>query len=91
MGVRMPYQSDPVTRGKINAGALEYVDLPLSHMAQMVWDGIFGRAHPAYRDALRDYLDRALAAATGKHTPHLLAEAHSWHGRYLAHGSMEAS
>jgi succinyl-CoA:acetate CoA-transferase len=46
-------------------------------------------AHPDYRDALQDYFDRALATAPGKHTPHLLDEALSWHARYLAHGAMQ--
>ena len=40
--LRMPYQSDPVARAKINAGELDYVDLHLSHVAQMVWEGFFG-------------------------------------------------
>jgi succinyl-CoA:acetate CoA-transferase len=40
--LRMPYQSDPVTRAKINAGLLEYLDVHLSHVAQMVWEGFFG-------------------------------------------------
>ena len=44
-------------------------------------------AHPDYRAGLQDYLDRALATA-GRHTPHLLDEALSWHGRYLAEGTM---
>ncbi len=39
---RMPYQSDPVTRTKINRGEVEYVDLHLSHVAPMVWQGFFG-------------------------------------------------
>ncbi len=47
-------------------------------------------AHPDYRDALQDYFDRALATAPGKHTPHLLAEALSWHTRYLGHGTMRS-
>ena len=47
-------------------------------------------AHPDYRDQLRDYLDRATAQASGKHTPHLLPEALSWHSRYLETGSMQA-
>ena len=45
-------------------------------------------AHPDYRDALTDYLERAKAGANGQHTPHLLDEALSWHQRYLKQGSM---
>jgi succinyl-CoA:acetate CoA-transferase len=45
-------------------------------------------AHPNYRDALLDYFDRALATAPGKHTPHLLDEALSWHTHFLRHGTM---
>jgi len=37
--MRMPYQSDPVSRAKINAGLLDYLDMHLSHVAQMVWEG----------------------------------------------------
>ena len=40
--LRMPYQSDPVTRAKINAGTLDYVDMHLSHVAQMVTEGFLG-------------------------------------------------
>ncbi|MBE7324019.1 acetyl-CoA hydrolase/transferase family protein [Nocardioides sp. Y6] len=46
-------------------------------------------AHPDYRDALRDYVERAEAARPGAlHTPHLLDEALSWHQRYLETGHM---
>ncbi|HWI44329.1 MAG TPA: acetyl-CoA hydrolase/transferase family protein [Nocardioides sp.] len=46
-------------------------------------------AHPAYRDALRDYFDRAWSARpTARHTPHLLDEALGWHQRYLDTGHM---
>jgi succinyl-CoA:acetate CoA-transferase len=45
-------------------------------------------AHPDYRPALQDYFDRALATSVGKHTPHLLSEALSWHARFLETGSM---
>ena len=38
----MPYQSDPVSRAKINAGDMDYLDIHLSHVAQMVWEGFFG-------------------------------------------------
>jgi succinyl-CoA:acetate CoA-transferase len=40
--LRLPYQSDPVTREKINSGQMDYVDVHLSHVAQMVWEGFFG-------------------------------------------------
>ena len=40
--LRMPYQSDPVSRAKINAGLMDYLDVHLSHVAQMVWEGFFG-------------------------------------------------
>nr|WP_256680838.1 acetyl-CoA hydrolase/transferase family protein [Pseudomonas sp. LTJR-52] len=44
--------------------------------------------HPSYRDMLADYIDRANNGSYGKHTPHLLPEALSWHERYLVTGSM---
>jgi succinyl-CoA:acetate CoA-transferase len=46
-------------------------------------------AHPEYRDALTDYVERAdRARPTARHTPHLLDEALSWHQRYLDTGHM---
>ncbi|WP_293759706.1 acetyl-CoA hydrolase/transferase family protein [uncultured Aquitalea sp.] len=46
-------------------------------------------AHPDYRPQLEDYFDRACRDSKGKHTPHLLAEALSWHQRLLDEGSMK--
>lgn len=45
-------------------------------------------AHPDFRPALNDYLKRATDRAQGRHTPHLLSEALSWHIRYLETGQM---
>jgi succinyl-CoA:acetate CoA-transferase len=45
-------------------------------------------AAPEYRPMLADYVERAQAGAYGRHTPHLLAEALSWHDRYVQTGSM---
>ena len=42
MELRLPYQSDPNTRARINAGEMEYIDLHLSHVAQYAWFGFFG-------------------------------------------------
>lgn len=47
-------------------------------------------AHPDYRAQLQDYFDRACRDSYGKHTPHLLGEALSWHERFLRTGSMRA-
>ena len=46
-------------------------------------------AHPDYRPMLEDYFDRACRDSRGKHTPHLLTEALSWHQRFLDTGSMK--
>src|SRR3954464_2627729 len=40
--LRLPYQSDPVSRAKINSGHMEYIDVHLSHVAQLVWEGFLG-------------------------------------------------
>ncbi|MBE3557930.1 MAG: acetyl-CoA hydrolase/transferase family protein [Ktedonobacteraceae bacterium] len=40
--LRLPYQSDPVCRAKINSGEMEYVDMHLGQVAQMVWQGFLG-------------------------------------------------
>ncbi len=66
-------------------GVADLRGLPPRRRAQQV---ISRCAHPDYRDALQDYLDRATATGPGKHTPHLLGEALSWHTRYLNEGSM---
>ena len=46
-------------------------------------------AHPDYRPLLQDYFDRACRDSKGKHTPHLLGEALSWHQRLVEQGSMQ--
>lgn len=51
--LRPPYQSDPVSRARINAGTMEYIDVHLSHVAQMAWEGFLG------------HLDVALVEVTG--------------------------
>ncbi len=51
--MRLPYQSDPVCRKRINAGEMEYLDIHLSHVAQFVWFGFLGK------------LDVALIEVTG--------------------------
>ncbi len=40
--LRLPYQTDPITRERINAGTMDYVDIHLSHVAQFVSFGFLG-------------------------------------------------
>ncbi len=40
--MRLPYQSDPICRRRINAGEMEYTDIHLSHVAQYAWFGFLG-------------------------------------------------
>src|ERR1017187_6465800 len=42
MQFRTPYQSDPITRKRINAGEMDYLDIHLSQVAQYVQYGFFG-------------------------------------------------
>ncbi len=44
--------------------------------------------HPDYRPLLMDYFHRAFSQG-GKHTPHILSEALSWHIKYMETGSMK--
>ena len=67
-------------------GIADLRGLPPRRRAQQI---INNCAHPDYRPALQDYLDRATASNAGKHTPHLLDEALSWHARYLKTGTMK--
>jgi succinyl-CoA:acetate CoA-transferase len=45
--LRLPYQSDPETRKRINAGAMDYMDIHLSHVAQFVEYGFLGKLNVA--------------------------------------------
>src|ERR1700752_4655317 len=43
INLRLPYQSDPETRKRINAGEMDYMDIHLSHGAQFVDYGFLGK------------------------------------------------
>ncbi len=45
--MRLPYQSDPICRNRINAGEMDYIDIHLSHVAQFVWFGFLGKLNIA--------------------------------------------
>ena len=40
---RLPYNSDPIARERINRGEMEYFDMHLSQVAPMAWQGFLGQ------------------------------------------------
>ena len=42
IGFRLPYNSDPIAREKINSGQMDYFDMHLSQVAPMAWQGFLG-------------------------------------------------
>jgi succinyl-CoA:acetate CoA-transferase len=40
--LRLPYNSDPIARARINRGEMEYLDMHLSQVAPMAWQGFLG-------------------------------------------------
>ena len=44
---RLPYSSDPVAREKINRGEIDYLDMHLSQVAPMAWEGVIGELDTA--------------------------------------------
>jgi len=68
-------------------GLADLRGLPPRKRARVVIDNC---AHPDFRDQLNDYFDRASRESYGKHTPHLLPKALSWHQRWLDTGTMKA-
>jgi succinyl-CoA:acetate CoA-transferase len=55
--LRVPYQSDPALRKRINDGEAEYVDLHLSHLGQQVEYGFFGKLNVAVIEVTAVYED----------------------------------
>ncbi|HEX2896000.1 MAG TPA: acetyl-CoA hydrolase/transferase family protein [Marmoricola sp.] len=61
---RMPYNSDPVLRREINRGEVEYVDAHLSHSAQQMWFGFFGKLDVAVVEVVAALPDGLLVPST---------------------------
>ncbi|PZU08272.1 acetyl-CoA hydrolase/transferase family protein [Sphingomonas sp.] len=41
--LRLPYNSDPIARERINRGEMDYLDMHLSQVAPMAWQGFLGK------------------------------------------------
>jgi len=64
VNVRLPFNSDPIARQKINAGAIEFIDMHLSHVAQHAWFGFLGRMDVAVIEVLGVTADGLLIPST---------------------------
>jgi succinyl-CoA:acetate CoA-transferase len=62
--LRLPYQSDPITRERINSGTMEYIDIHLSHVAQFVWFGFLGHLDVALVEVAAILPDGSLVPST---------------------------
>lgn len=61
--MRLPYQSDPIARRKINAGEMNYMDIHLSHVAQHAWFGFYGKLDVAVIEVVGIHEDGTLIPA----------------------------
>ena len=64
MRQRLPYQSDPAVRRSINAGAIHYIDMHLSHVAPMAQAGFLGRMDVAVIEVAGILADGRLVPTT---------------------------
>jgi succinyl-CoA:acetate CoA-transferase len=62
--LRLPYQSDPITRERINAGTMDYIDIHLSHVAQFVSFGFLGHLDIALIEVVAILRDGSLVPST---------------------------
>ena len=76
--------------GKI-ISALQMIPYPMTFCDEVISTSYISGActHPDYSPMLEEYYQEAYASAKGKHTPHVLEKAFSWHLKYLQTGSMK--
>lgn len=61
---RLPYNSDPICREKINRGEMEYLDMHLSQVAPMAWQGFLGPLDMAVVEVIAIREDGMLVPST---------------------------
>ena len=64
LALRMPFQTDPDARKRINSGELDYIDIHLSHVAQHVWFGFYNEIDTAVVEVSAILEDGALVPTT---------------------------
>jgi succinyl-CoA:acetate CoA-transferase len=71
---RLPYNSDPVAREKINSGKMEYFDMHLSQVAPMAWQGFLGDLDIAVIEVTGIRPDGALIPSSSYQRPSFLTD-----------------
>ncbi|CUU42343.1 Propionyl-CoA:succinate CoA transferase [Blastochloris viridis] len=61
---RLPYNSDPTVRDKINRGAMDYIDMHLSQVAPVAWQGFLGPLDTAVIECTAIKEDGSLVPST---------------------------
>ncbi|MDR0225867.1 MAG: propionyl-CoA--succinate CoA transferase, partial [Burkholderiaceae bacterium] len=64
LGQRLPFNTDPTCRAKINAGEIDFIDMHLSHVAQHAWFGFLGPMSVAVVEVLGVTEDGRLIPST---------------------------
>jgi acetyl-CoA hydrolase len=88
---RAPYQSSPLLRSQINGGRVEYIDMHLSHVPQMVANGFFGKLDFAVIEATeitpdgRVFLTTSIGSSPTflKHAERVIIEINPYHSMRL--------
>jgi succinyl-CoA:acetate CoA-transferase len=88
---RFPYQGDAATREKINAGAMEYQDMHLSHVGTLVRYGYYGKIDFAIIEVTKIREDGSLIFASSvgannvylEHADKIILEVNSWQDERL--------
>jgi len=88
---RFPYQGDATTREKVNAGAMEYQDMHLSHVGTLVRYGYYGKVNFALIEVTKIREDGSLIYASSvggnnvylEHAEKIILEVNSWQDERL--------
>ena len=88
---RLPYNSDPIMREKINRGAMDYFDLHLSQVAPLAWQGFLGPLDVAVIEVSGIRPDGALVPSSSvgnnktwlERAEKVILEVNSWQSRAL--------
>jgi len=83
---RLPYNSDPIAREKINRGEMEYLDMHLSQVAPAAWQGFLGPLETAVIEVTAIRADGSLVPSSSignnktwiDRAEHIILEVNAW-------------